>query len=44
MYGREKYERLVTIKNKYDPMNFFKLNQNIKPSVLTGILKRRSQS
>jgi len=34
-YGREKYERLVTVKNKYDPMNFFRLNQNIKPSMLT---------
>jgi FAD/FMN-containing dehydrogenase len=33
-YGKEKYERLVTIKNKYDPMNFFQLNQNIKPSSL----------
>jgi FAD/FMN-containing dehydrogenase len=25
------YERLVTIKNTYDPTNFFQLNQNIKP-------------
>ncbi len=30
-YGKKKYERLVTLKNKYDPTNFFNLNQNIKP-------------
>lgn len=27
------YERLVAVKNKYDPTNFFHLNQNIKPTV-----------
>jgi len=26
------YERLVALKNKYDPVNFFRLNANIKPS------------
>ncbi len=26
------YERLVTIKNKYDPTNLFRLNANVKPS------------
>jgi len=26
------YERLVAIKSKYDPNNFFRVNQNIKPS------------
>ena len=26
------YERLVAIKNKYDPDNFFRVNQNIKPT------------
>jgi hypothetical protein len=31
-YG-ENYERLVTIKNKYDPDNLFRVNQNIKPTV-----------
>ena len=29
----ENYERLIDVKNKYDPTNFFRLNQNIKPSV-----------
>jgi len=32
-YGQEKYHRLVAAKNKYDPKNLFRLNQNIKPSV-----------
>lgn len=32
-YGPAKYERLVAIKNKYDPTNLFRLNQNIKPTV-----------
>ena len=27
-----KYNRLVKLKNKYDPTNFFRLNQNIKPA------------
>ncbi len=26
------YERLVALKNKYDPTNFFWMNQNIKPT------------
>jgi hypothetical protein len=29
-YG-ENYVRLVALKTKYDPTNFFRLNQNIKP-------------
>ena len=28
-----KYDRMVALKNKYDPTNFFRLNQNIKPTV-----------
>ena len=31
-YG-DNYERLVALKNKYDPTNFFRLNANIKPTV-----------
>jgi len=30
-YGAEKYERLVELKKRYDPDNFFHLNQNIRP-------------
>jgi FAD/FMN-containing dehydrogenase len=31
-YGEEKYSRLVALKDRYDPTNLFRLNQNIKPS------------
>jgi FAD/FMN-containing dehydrogenase len=31
-YGAERYERLVALKNKYDPTNLFRLNQNITPT------------
>ncbi|WP_426227711.1 FAD-binding oxidoreductase [Pseudarthrobacter sp. DSP2-3-2b1] len=30
-YGAAKYERLKALKRTYDPTNFFRLNQNIKP-------------
>jgi FAD binding domain/Berberine and berberine like len=30
-YGAEKYDRLKALKRKYDPDNFFRLNQNISP-------------
>jgi hypothetical protein len=29
----ENYGRLVALKNKYDPTNLFRLNQNIKPTI-----------
>lgn len=30
---RDNYDRLVAVKNKYDPTNLFHMNQNIKPTV-----------
>ena len=27
------HDRLVALKNTYDPTNFFRFNQNIKPTV-----------
>jgi FAD/FMN-containing dehydrogenase len=31
-YGPENYDRLLALKRKYDPANFFRMNQNIDPN------------
>jgi len=31
-YGQEKFDRLVALKRKLDPDNFFRVNQNIPPA------------
>jgi FAD/FMN-containing dehydrogenase len=36
-FGEQKYERLVELKDKYDPENLFQHNQNIKPSREAGV-------
>ena len=32
----ERWDRLVAVKSRYDPSNFFQLNQNVPPRKLPG--------
>lgn len=32
-YGEQVYARLVALKDRYDPTNFFRLNQNVQPAI-----------
>jgi FAD/FMN-containing dehydrogenase len=36
-FGEDKYEKLVALKDKFDPENLFQHNQNIKPSREAGV-------
>jgi len=40
-YGAN-YDRLVTLKNKYDPTNFFRMNHNIQPTVHPAASRTKS--
>jgi len=33
-FGADKYQRLAQVKQKYDPRNIFRLNQNIQPAMV----------
>jgi len=35
-YGEQTYARLVRLKDRYDPENFFRMNQNVRPSQEVG--------
>ncbi|MHC4226669.1 MAG: FAD-binding oxidoreductase [Planctomycetota bacterium] len=40
---RDNYARLVEIKNKYDPTNLFRVNQNIRPTVSSAADAQREK-
>ena len=36
-YAAKTHERLVAVKNKYDPTNLFRINHNIKPNMVEAV-------
>jgi FAD/FMN-containing dehydrogenase len=43
-YGSDNYDRLVEMKNKYDPTNLFRMNQNIRPKTEPFATRRTVRS
>ena len=43
IYGRERYERLASIKKTYDPANMFRLNHNVIPAGQAPSLRSRAR-
>ena len=43
IYGWERYERLASIKKKYDPANMFRLNHNVIPAGQASSLRSRTR-
>ncbi len=37
IYGPARYDRLATIKTRYDPRNLFRMNHNITPGITTSL-------
>ena len=38
-FGSQKYQRLVDLKQRWDPTNMFAINQNIRPDPTHGVTR-----